>query len=276
MNKETILKFFNTVKAGTIKHSPEILTGVGIAGMVTTTVLAVKATPKALRLIDAKKRDIFDNLDPGDIPENNTDYTELSLTPIETIKVAWKPYIPAAVTCAASITCLIGASSVNAKRNAALATAYELSKTALTEYKEKVIDTVGEKKEAAIREKVAQKKVDENPVSKSEVIITGTGDIMFLEPVSMRYFKSDIENIRKIINDLNYRLTTGMEEFISLSEFYDEIGLAHTSESDNIGWNLYRDGQIDIDFPATKNEKGEPCLMLDYNVSPRYDYSKNL
>ena len=259
MNKETILKFFNTVKAGTIKHSPEILTGVGIAGMITTTVLAVKATPKALDLIAIAEDE-----------KNDT------LTKVEVVKTAWKPYIPAAVTCAASITCLIGASSVNAKRNAALATAYELSKTALAEYKEKVIETVGEKKEEVIREKVAQKKVDENPISKSEVIITGTGDIMFLEPVSMRYFKSDIENIRKIINDLNYRLTTGMEEFISLSEFYDEIGLAHTSESDNIGWNLYRDGQIDIDFPATKNEKGEPCLMLDYNVSPRYDYSKNL
>ena len=272
MNKETILKFFNTVKAGTIKHSPEILTGVGIAGTITTTVLAVKATPKALRLIEEAEDHGIGIIGKDGDPE----WKHRPLTKFEVVKVAWKPYIPAAVTCAASITCLIGASSVNAKRNAALATAYELSKTALAEYKEKVIETVGEKKEEVIREKVAQKKVDENPISKSEVIITGTGDIMFLEPVSMRYFKSDIENIRKIINDLNYRLTTGMEEFISLSEFYDEIGLAHTSESDNIGWNLYRDGQIDIDFPATKNEKGEPCLMLDYNVSPRYDYSKNL
>ena len=90
----------------------------------------------------------------------------------------------------------------------------------------------------------------------------------------MRPFRSNIENVRKIINDLNYRLTTGMEEYISLSELYDEIGLSHTSESDNIGWNIYRDGQINIDFLATKNEKGEPCLMLDYEVSPRYDFSK--
>lgn len=277
MNKESILKFFKTVKAGTIKHSPEILTGVGIAGMITTTVLAVKATPKALDLIDSKKQEIFDNLDPKDIPGNNlVDYSDISLKPIEIIKTAWKPYIPAVVTCVASVTCLIGASSVNAKRNAALATAYELSKTALADYKEKVVETVGEKKEQVIREKVAQKKVDENPTSKTEVIVTGSGDVLFLEPVSMRYFKSDIENIRKVINDLNYRLTTGMEEFISLSELYDEIGLSHTSNSDDIGWNLYRDGQISIDFPATKTEKGEPCLMLDYSVEPRYDYSKNM
>ena len=34
------------------KHSPEILTGIGIAGMVTTTILAVRATPKALLLME--------------------------------------------------------------------------------------------------------------------------------------------------------------------------------------------------------------------------------
>ena len=275
MNKPNLSNLFKTIKAGTMKHSPEILTGIGIAGMITTTVLAVKATPKALKLIDAKKRDIFDNLDPEDIPGNNTDYTEVSLTPLEVVKTAWKPYIPAVVTGVASVTCLIGASSVNAKRNAALATAYELSKTALADYKEKVVETIGEKKEKTIREKVAQKKVDENPTSKSEVIITGNGDVLFLEPASMRYFKSDIESVRKIINDLNYRMTTGMEEYISLSELYDEIGLSHTVTSDDMGWNIYKDGPIDIDFPAAKTDKGEPCLMLEYNVSPRYDYSKN-
>ena len=275
MNKPNLSNLFKTIKAGTMKHSPEILTGIGIAGMITTTILAVKATPKALRLIDAKKRDIFDNLDPEDIPGNSTDYTEVSLTPLEVVKTAWKPYIPVAVTCVASVTCLIGASSVNAKRNAALATAYELSKTALSDYKEKVVETIGEKKEKTIREKVAQKKVDENPSGKSEVIITGNGDVLFLEPASMRYFKSDIESVRKIINDLNYRMTTGMEEYISLSELYDEIGLSHTTTSDDMGWNIYKDGPIDINFPAAKTDKGEPCLMLEYNVSPRYDYSKN-
>ena len=275
MNKESILKFFNTVKAGTIKHSPEILTGVGIAGMITTTVLAVKATPKALRLIDDKKMEVFDNLDPKDVPENNTDYTDVSLTPIEVVKTAWKPYIPSVVTGVASITCLIGASSVNAKRNAALATAYELSKTALIEYKEKVIETVGEKKEEVIREKVAQKKVDEKPVTNSEVIVAGSGEVLFLEPASMRYFKSDLETIRGIINDLNERMITGMEGYISLTDFYNEIGLSHTSTSDYMGWNLYRDGQIKVNFPAAKTEKGEPCLVLDYHIEPRYDYSKN-
>lgn len=256
MNKPNVTKIFNDTKAVVSKHSPEILTSLGIAGMITTTVLAVKATPKALTLIEEKKRE---------------DRVE-ELTPIETVKVAWKPYIPVVLTGTFSIACLIGANSVNARRNAALATAYKLSETAFADYKEKVVETIGEKKEKTVKEKVAQKKVDEHPVSKSEVIVTGNGDVTFLDSVSMRYFTSDIESIRKIVNDLNYRLTSGMEEYISLSEFYDEIGLSRTSTSDDMGWNISRDGQIELSMPATKDEHGRPCLMLDYHVAPRYDF----
>ena len=82
MNKENITKFFKGVRMNIGKRSPEILTGIGIAGMITTTVLAVKATPKAIRLIEDKKMEVFDNIDPEDIPGNNVDYTDISLKPI--------------------------------------------------------------------------------------------------------------------------------------------------------------------------------------------------
>lgn len=261
MDKQKVTQFFKGIQTAVTKKSPEILTGIGIAGMITTTVLAVKATPKALELIESEKESKKEF--PDDKP---------GLNAVEVAKVAWKPYIPAAVTGVVSVACLIGASSVSARRNAALATAYQLSTNALTEYKEKVVETIGEKKEKGIREKIAQDKVAQNPVSKSEVVITGAGDVLFLEPVSMRYFTSDIEKVRKIINDINYRMTCGMEEYISLSEFYDEIGLTHTSNSDEIGWNLYKDGQIRLDFHPTVAEDGKPCLMLEYGVSPRYRY----
>ena len=270
MNKENITNFFNSVRATADKYSPEILTGIGIAGMVTTTVLAVKATPKALRLIEeAEDHGIGITSKDGD-----SDWRYRKLTKMETLKVAWKPYIPAVITGSVSVACLVGASRVSFKRNAALATAYTLSEKALKDYKYNVVETIGEKKEEKIREKVAQKKVDNQPASKSEIVVVNSGKIMFLEPVSNRYFMSDVESIRKIINDLNYRLTSGTEEYISLSEFYDEIGLSHTSISDEIGWNIYRDGQISIDMPSAKTDGGEPCLVLDYTVSPRYDYSK--
>ena len=138
MHKPNIKAAYNAVKKSTIKHSPEILTGIGIAGMVTTTVMAVRATPKALRLID--------NAEIKKANETNTPYEEPNLSKTEIIKVTWKCYIPVAITGGLSIACLIGASSVNARRNAALATAYSIAETSLKEYQNKVVETIGEKK----------------------------------------------------------------------------------------------------------------------------------
>lgn len=275
MNKPNVTKLFNTVKAGASKRSPEILIGLGIAGMVTSTVLAVKATPKALKLIEAEKRRqnrelIEETTKAGSDTCGRID----KLKPVEIVKTTWKCYIPAVVTSGVSIACLIGSNSVNARRNAALATAYKLSETALTEYKDKVVETIGEKKEKVIREKIAQDHVDKNPdVNKSEVVVVGSGDVLFLEPVCGKPFKSDIETVRKVINDFNYRMTTGQEEYISLSELYDEFNLKHTKASDALGWNLGRDGQIEVEFLATKTEDGRPCLELNYAVAPRYEYA---
>lgn len=271
MNKPNVTKLFNTIKKGVNKKSPEILIGLGIAGMITTTVLAVKATPKALELIEEeKRRQNRKLLEESKGPECGQ---ITKLKPLEVVKITWKCYIPAAVTGTVSIACLIGSNSVNAKRNAALATAYQLSTSALNEYKEKVVEEIGEQKEKVIREKIAQDKVDKMQENKTEVVVVGSGDVLFLEPVCGKPFRSDIETVRKVINDFNYRMTTGQEEYISLSEFYDEFGLRHTTASDDLGWNLGRDGQIDIDFVAGITEEGKPCLVLDYRVAPRYDYA---
>lgn len=267
MNKPNVTKLFNTIKIGVGKKSPEILIGLGIAGMISSTVLAVKATPKAMRLLDDVKKETW-----NEDPDNPMAHRELK--PLEVVKITWKCYIPAAVTGAVSIACLIGSNSVNAKRNAALATAYQLSTSALNEYKEKVVEEIGEQKEKVIREKIAQDKVDKSSVNKSDVVVVGSGDVLFLEPTCGKPFRSDIETVRKVINDFNYRMTTGQEEYISLSEFYDEFNLKHTDASDALGWNLGRDGQIEVEFLAAKTEDGKPCLMLDYTVAPRYDYSK--
>ena len=255
MNKADVTQFFKTARSAVVKHSPEILTGVGIAGMITTTVLAVQATPKALRLIEEKKKE--DHVD--------------KLTPLDTVKVAWKPYIPAAATCVLSTTCLIGASSVNSRRNAALAAAYNLSKTALADYKEKVIETIGEKKEEAIRDKVAKKKVEENTVANSSIIITDDGNTLCLETVSMRYFRSDIDKIRKVVNELNRRMLSEM--YISLSEFYDELDLPHTANSDELGWNIDV-GLIEVSFSAQLAEKDRPCVVIDFLYTPEYNYQR--
>ena len=232
----------NQVKVFTKKNSPEILTGLGIAGMVTTTVLAVKATPKAIQLI-----------------EKEEECKGEPLTATEKVKACWKCYVPAVISGAGSIACVVGARNVNAKRNAALTAAYQLSQTALSEYKEKVV-----------RQKIAQDKIDKKPVSNSEVIVTEKGNTLFFEPLSGRYFKSDIESIKRVINELNRRMVGG-EQYISLSEFYIEIGLSTTQISDELGWRVDR-CLIEADFPAMKADDGTPCLSIDFLVLPEYAY----
>lgn len=264
MNKSNVSKVFRTIGRAVTKHSPEILVGIGITGMISTTVLAVKATPKALELIEEEKQ--RQNHELAEEEAHQID----RLKPLDVVKVAWKPYIPAVVTGAASVACLIGANSVHSRRNAALATAYKLSETALSEYREKVIETIGDKKEKVVRDKIAKDKIDKKPVTKSEVIITEKGNTLCYDALSGRYFKSDIDLIRKAENELNKRMLQDM--YISLNELYDELDLDHTTIGDEIGWNL-DDGLIEICFSSQIADDDTPCIVMDYRKPPKYKYS---
>ena len=255
--KEKIGNFIKTTKGFMHKHSPEILTGIGVTGMITSTVLAVKATPKALQLIEEAKT-------------GNDLYCEK--LPIKSvIKVAWKPYIPAAVTMVLSASCIIGASAVNTKRNAALATAYAISEKTLLTYKDKVIETIGEKKEKEIREKIAQDEIDKRQPSTQQVYITSKGNTLCMDTISGRYFKSDIDTLKKIVNELNRQMM--YQNYISLDEFYNEIGLEPIKSSSRLGWNL-DDGLIELDFGTCLAENDEPCIVVDYSRLPKYDFDK--
>lgn len=260
MNKPNMAALFKNVKMALSDHSPEILTGLGIAGMITTTVLAVKATPKALDLISDAEYEKYDD-------EGNRE----PLTKIEVVKAAWKPYIPAAITCATSVACLIGAGSVNARRNAALATAYNLASNALTEFKEATLETVGEKKEQIVRNKVAEERVKKEPVNPSAIIVSGNGNTRCFDTITKRRFISDIEAIKKIVNELNRRMVNG-EDYISLNEFYYELGLDGVSVGDELGWNVTR-GLIDVEFSAQLDTDGTPCVVLDYTVVPKRGFN---
>ena len=256
MSKFNLTAAMKSIKGVLERHAPEILTGIGVAGMVTSTVLAVKATPKAYLLVNDRK----DELEVEKLP-----VTEL-------VKTTWKCYIPAAVTCGASIACLVGASSVNFKRNAALATAYKLSEAALSEYKDAVIETIGEKKEQSVRDKVAEERIKKNPVSKSEIIVTGNGTTLCYDPVGNSYFKSNIQQIESAKNKLNARMLS--ENYVSLNDFYDELGIGPTKLGDDLGWDIYKDGLVEIAFSSQLAEDGTPCLVMDYSIAPRYEYYK--
>ena len=256
MDKTVFTKFARSVKLTLAKHGPEILTGIGISGIVTTTILAVRATPKALELIKEAEEE-------RDEP----------LSKIDVMKVAWKPYIPAAITGTLSIGCLIGGSSVSNKRTAALAAAYQLSESALSEYKEKVIETIGEKKEQAVREKISESRIEKNPIENSKIIFTDKGTVTCYEPISGRYFKSDIDTIKRVVNDVNEAILSGPFGYMSLNEFYDELGLESTEMGDDLGWSI-DNGIIRLDYHAKIADNGEPCIVIDYANPPVYDYNK--
>lgn len=256
MNNSKMAGVFNSIGLAAKKHSPEILTGIGIAGMITTTVLAVKATPKAVKIIEDYEETVL------------CDHEKIK--PVDAVKLTWKCYIPAAVTGTMSIACLIGASKVSLKRNAALATAYKLSETALSDYREKVIETIGEKKEKTVQEKVAEKQIRDNPVNDKTVVITGHGKTLCYDPMSGRYFESSVEKIRAAENKLNKDMLHNLSGYCSLNDFYDELGLSHTDVGDLVGWNTNH--LIDIDINAKVADNEQPCIVLTYFNKPDYNY----
>lgn len=245
---------FQTIVSEVKKNSPEILTGVAVAGIITTTILAVKATPKALKLIEKKKE------------EKGVD----KLNYVDLVKETWKYYIPAAIVGLATVGCVVGANSINSRRNMVLAAAYTLTDKTLKEYKSHVKEAIGEKKERQIVSDIAKEAIEKDPVSKKEIFITSKGDNLCYDTVSGRYFKSNIEEIKRKINELNKRLIDEM--YISLNDWYYELGLEPISIGDCLGWNIDK-GTIEIDFDSHIAENGEPCLTLGYSIEPRFDFA---
>lgn len=254
MGKTNLSSLVNGVSNFTSKHAPEILTGLGVVGMVSTTVLAVRATPKALRILEEKKKE------------------DENLTKVEIVKSCWKCYAPALITGVVSTACLIGANSVSARRYVALTTAYKLSETALSDYREKVVDTIGEKKEQTVRDKVAAEAIQKTPVSKSEVYISGNGESLCFDPMSSRYFTSSIEKIHKAVNEINRRMLQDICGAASLNDFYDELDIPRTEVGDILGWNT--DNLLDIDISSHITEDGRPSVVLDYCTRPRYEFDR--
>jgi hypothetical protein len=188
------------------------------------------------------------------------------MTPLEMVKLTWKLYVPTVVMGGATIACIIGSNSINLRRNAALASLYSLTETALQEYKEKVIETLGEKKEEKIKSAILQDKLEKDPVDEKQVIITGGGDVLCYESLSARYFRSSVEKIISIQNKFNHCLLS--ERYMTLNELYDELGLEHCSLGERTGWST-EFGLLDIKFESKIAANKEPCLVLEYRIGPR-------
>jgi hypothetical protein len=236
-----------------IDNSPVILTVIGVAGTVSTAVLTGKASFKAAHLI--------------------TDEEEISsigsLDLRERLLLVWPLYVPPVATGGLTITAIIMSHKISTGRTAALAAAYTISEKAFEEYRVKVIEKLGEKKEQVVQAEVAQDKVNQNPIGKREVIVS-SGEVLCYDEFTGRYFNSTVERIRAAQNNVNSKVLN--DNYCSLSEFYSMVGLATTSMSEEVGWNV--DRLMEIRFSTVLSDDNRPCISIDFNKQPIRDYYK--
>lgn len=238
--------FFANIKKVVRSNSPEILTAIGVSGVISTSYLAGKASFAAAEV-----------LSDTDVPSDRKERIKVQ------VKHVWRLYIPAGVSGVLTIGCIIGASKTNSKRTAAAVTAYSLTERAFSEYREKVVEQIGKGKEQKVRDEIAQDRINNNPPGSKEVIIAGTGHILCCELMTHRYFRSDMETLRKAQNDINAKVVSDF--YVTLDEFYDLVGLSHTSVSDKLGWNS--DKLMELVFSTVLSDNNEPCLAFDYNYT---------
>jgi hypothetical protein len=169
---------------------------------------------------------------------------------------------PTVVASVATIASFGKSADIYQKRGAAATVAYAAADRALTEYRERTVETIGGKKADAISDLVAKRKVESNPPKANNIAIVddGSAKVLVLESYTGRYFRSTMEDLRKAENAINH--TINHDLYATLSEFYAHIGLSSTAVSDNLGWNS--DRLLELRF-TTAIHDGTPCIVFEYN-----------
>lgn len=250
-------------------NSTTILTGMGVTGVVTTAYLAGRGSYKAALLIEREEtkirmetlRENTSIVDDADIPK---------LTNKDKVKLVWPLYVPAVSVGATTITAIVMSNHAASKKIAALTVASGISERALQEYKAKVIEKIGEKKDIEIRDEIAKERIANNPPSK-EVLIVGAGDVLCFDMMTGRYFQSTVEKIRQAENKINFEILN--HAYASLSKFYDEIDIPPTPYSDTVGWNGITD-RFEVRFSTVMSPDQRPCIAIDFEPMPGPEYTR--
>jgi hypothetical protein len=243
-------------------HSPTILTAVGVTGTVATAYLTGQASFKAARLIDEERETLT--------AETLEVAVGLDLSKMSKFKLVWKLYVPPVGVGITTIASIIMANKISSARLAALGVAAGISERALQEYKDKVLEKLGEKQERNMRDEIAQDRVSKHPVGSREVILAGTGEVLFYDMHTGRYFQSTMEEVKRAENKINYELVNFMHA--SASEFYDEIGLPPTTYTDQVGWNT--NNRMELMFSTTLSSDNRPCIAIDFKHPPTMEYNR--
>lgn len=237
-------------------NSPLILTAFGVAGVGSTAYLTHKAAEKSYGQILRRSLHHKDE--------------EWDPTKREIFELTWRNYIPPVLMGIATVSCVIGAQTVNSRRQAALIGAYTFAERSLNEFREKTEEVVGEKKAAEIHEKIVEDRILEDP--RPEGIILAGNEYLCYDVLTGRYFKCDIETIRRAQNDINEQVFNDM--YASLNDFYSKIGLPTLPMGETMGWNT--DNKLEIRYTYVPDSEGRPTLALEFRNQPTMEYYKSV
>ena len=237
------------------RNSSTILTFAGAAGVVVTGVMAVKATPKALRLLEETKEQKGEDL-----------------TKFEKFKATAPSYIPAVLVGASTIACIFGANILNKRHQAGLLSAYALLNQTHKEYKNKVKEMLGEDGEFEIRQELAKDKYEE-----AEIEDEDDGKRLFYESYSQRYFRATKETVLKA----QYEINKAMQEVggLSLNVYFRLLGLEETEYGEYVGWSAgqlmdtYWTSWIDFYEEKVVMDDGLECHIINI-LEPLADFDE--
>lgn len=235
------------------RNGSTILTVVGICGGVYAAVKAVKDTPKAIELLAKAK-------EPDDFGTMNNYLEEEGFTKWDAIKTVAPIYILPVAIGISSIACLLGASVLSRRQQAALIGAYALVDAKFKEYRESAKRVYGEDAD--------QKITDDILIAEHYDDVTlPSGDLMlFYDSMSDRYFHSTSQNVMESESELN-RLFV-LRGYASLNDFYKMLGLPETLSGDILGWDAYHGpedfGYNWVDFVHREEhlEDGSVCYAI--------------
>ena len=237
------------------RNSATILTCIGSIGVVVTAVMAVKATPKAMKSLEE---------------------SDHNLSSIEKIKMVAPIYIPSIAAGTGTIACIFGANILNTKSQASLMSAYALLEQSFKEYKNKVDDIYGEGASNHIQDEIVIANAKDISFeclcgSCNMAIEADSEEVLFYEPISRRYFRSNIEKVLLAEYHLNRNFAFRICSF--LNEFYNFLGIEETVEGNSLGW-VMEDGDtqwIDFNHRKVELEDGMECYIIEMPVEPTKD-----
>lgn len=245
MVSKSVEKFVKT-------NAPQILAGLGIAFGLGAVGMTAKATVEAVKIVDDMKND---NPEP---------------TKKEIVKAVWKEYIPAAGLTAASVGCVVGSVHISARRIATLGLAYAMSDKSFKEYQDKAKELLGEKKEEELRGSIAQDYIDANPPRDALIKNAEGGATLCLDRYSGQYFYSDADTIKRVANEMNRLLLS--DYYVSLNDWYIELGLEQCGFGDGWGWNREDGELIQPTFTTELTADDRPVLVVDFIIGPRPNF----